>query len=117
MNIAKNSQKIKIKNNENLINEDEITNFIYFIIEGKIICYKNNIVIKIYKQNEIFGEIYLFNQIESFYGYFSNSDSILIKINILDLIEIYKESTIENISHNIFKNIFKEKKKHFFKLH
>ena len=113
MNIAKNSQKIKISKIQNLIKEDEFPNCIYYIIEGKIICYKNNIVIKTYKQNEIIGEIFFFTQMESFYNYNANPNTTLIKINNIDIMSIYNESMIESISHNIFIKNFKEKKNIF----
>ena len=93
-----------------IIEEKKISNFLYLIIEGKIICSYNNIIIKFLEQGEIFGENNLFYHIESLYSYINENQTILIQIKYKELLSILNEERLNNIIINILEKSIKENK-------
>ena len=71
---------------------------IYYIIFGDIKAKRNDIIIKDISEGEIFGEIGLFNSIESLYEYYSENEC--------SLIEISYENMFLYIVKIVFKNLF-----------
>ena len=91
-----------------VIKEDEFQKSLYYIMSGNVKCVKNDIVIKTLIEDEIFSVIGLFNQMESFYQYYAESDSILIEIKYEDIFRIFEEKTVQIIIDNMFVNAVKE---------
>ena len=106
--IAKTSVKRTYNERTTIINEEEIQTSLYYIMSGNVKCAKNDIVIKHLIDDEIFSVLGLFNQMESFYKYSAEPDSILIEIKYDNLFQIFEEKTVEIIIDNMFVNAVKE---------
>ena len=65
-------------------------------------------IIKIIDEGDLFGEIPIFNRIESLYTYITDNETILLQIKYEDLIPIFREQSIKNIVFKIFENSIKQ---------
>ena len=106
--LIKNSNQISYSERTTIIEEDYFNYSLYYIISGNVKCSKNNIVIKTLNENEIFNAIGLFYQIESFYKFSVEPDSILLEIQYDDIFSLYEEKTIEFFVDNMLINAVKE---------
>ena len=91
-----------------IIEEKKTIQSLYLIIEGKIICSYNNMIIKNLEQGEIFGENNLFHHIESLYSYINENQTILIQIKYKKLLSILSEERLNNIVIHILEKSIKE---------
>jgi CRP-like cAMP-binding protein len=110
INLAKLSNKIHFNKSSVIIEENVYHNSIYLIINGEVQCSKQNVIINEFYNEEIFGEISLFNQIESLYTYKAKEDSILIEIKYEDLLNLFEEDTLLILIKNILKSSIKNNK-------
>lgn len=110
-NLAKASTKIKYKQRVVLFQEDKYTNCLYYIIEGEVKCTKGDMVVKKVSQGDMFGEIGLFNQIESVYAYTVEPESVLLMIKYESFISVFGDGAIRNIVYYIFSNAIAENDK------
>ena len=106
-NLVSLSKKIFINEKTILLEEDSLSNKIYYIISGCVNVIKNNIIIKTINEENIFGEICLFNQIESFYEYSAEMNSILIEISYIDFFNCLNNESIKNIMEKLFDHAIK----------
>ena len=107
MNLISRSKKIKIHERKTLLEEDSLSDKVYYIISGKVKVLKNEIVIKKLKEGNIFGEIGLFNQIESLYQYSAESETQLIEISYEDIFSCLGDKCIQYIVHQLYIKSFK----------
>ena len=94
MNLVSISKKIIIHERKTLLEEDSLSDKVYYIISGKVKVLKNELVIKKLKEGNIFGEIGLFNQIESLYQYSAEPETKLIEILYEDIFSCLGEKCI-----------------------
>ena len=106
--LVKNCITLSFNEKTTIIEEDYFNYSLYYIMSGSVKCSKNNIVIKTLNENEIFNDIGLIYQIESYYKYSAEADSILIQIQYDDIIALYEEKTIEFFVDNMLINAVKE---------
>ena len=106
-NLVSLSKKVFINEKTILLEEDSLSNKIYYIISGCVNVIKNNIIIKTINEENIFGEICLFNQIESFYEYSAEMNSILIEISYIDFFHCLNNESIKNIMEKLFDHAIK----------
>ena len=106
-NLAKITAKIKYKQRTILFQEDKFTNCFYYLMEGQVICTKQDMVVKKIQPGDLFGEIGLFNQIESVYAYTVEADSSLLMVKFESFISVFGESAIRTLVHSIFLNAIK----------
>ena len=105
--IAESCLKIKYNKKTILHQEDQFNNCIYMVLEGYVTCSKGEMIIKRIFNGEIFGEIGIFNQIESLYTYTTSNDTIILKITYDDLFNILGDNAVKNIIYNIFEKSIK----------
>ena len=110
-NLAKISTKIRYKDRTVIFQEDKYTNCFYYVIEGQVICTKQDLVVKKILPDDMFGEIGLFNQIESLYSYTVEAESILLMVKYESFISVFGESAIRTLVFSIFANAIKESDK------
>ena len=106
-NLVSLSKKIFINEKTILLEEDSLSNKIYYIISGCVNVIKNNIIIKTINEENIFGEICLFNQIESYYEYSAEMNSILIEISYIDFFSGLQNDNLKNIMEKLFEHAIK----------
>ena len=106
--LVKNCIQISYSERTTIIEEDYFNYSLYYIMSGNVKCSKNDIIIKTLNENEIFNDVGLFYQIESFYKYSVEPDSILIQFQYDDIFSLYDEKTIEFIVDNMLINAVKE---------
>ncbi len=106
-NLVSLSKKIFINEKTILLEEDSLSNKIYYIISGCVNVIKNNIIIKTINEENIFGEICLFNQIESYYQYSAEMNSILIEISYIDFFSCLQNDNLKNIMEKLFEHAIK----------
>ena len=102
MNLVSISKKIKIHERKTLLEEDSLSEKVYYIISGKVKVLKNDLVIKKLKEGNIFGEIGLFNQIESLYQYSAEPETQLIEILYEDIFSCLGDKCIQYIVHQLY---------------
>ena len=100
--IAESSEKIKFNKKTILLQEEQFNNYIFMVIEGYVTCTKGEMIIKRFYSGEIFGEIGIFNQIESLYSYTTSNECIILKILYDELFSILGDNAVKNIIFNIF---------------
>ena len=105
--IAESCLKIKYNKKTILQQEDQFNNSIYMVLEGYVTCSKGEMIVKRIFNGEIFGEIGIFNQIESLYTYTTSNDTIILKITYDDLFNILGDNAIKNIIYNIYEKSIK----------
>ena len=108
--IAQISKIIHCDKRSVIIEEKKIITSLYLIIEGKIICSYNNMIVKNLEQGEIFGENNLFYHIESLYSYINENQAMLIQIKYKKLLSILSEERLNNIIIYILEKSIKESK-------
>ena len=108
--IAQISKIIHCDKRSVIIEEKKIITSLYLIIEGKIICSYNNMIVKYLEQGEIFGENNLFYHIESLYSYINENQAMLIQIKYKKLLSILSEERLNNIIIYILEKSIKESK-------
>ena len=106
--IAKISNFIDCEEKTLILEQNKLSDSIFLILKGKVFCSYNNIIIKIINERDLFGEIGIFNRIESLYTYMTDKDTILLQIKYEDLIPIFQEHSIKNIVFKIFENSIKK---------
>ena len=106
--LVKNCIQLSYSERRTIIEEDYFNYSLYYIMSGNVKCSKNDIIIKTLNENEIFNDVGLFYQIESFYKYSVEPDSILIQFQYDDIFALYDEKTIEFIVDNMLINALKE---------
>ena len=108
LNIAKISNFLDCEEKTLILEENKLSDSIYLILKGNVFCSYNNLIIKYFKEGDLFGEIGIFNSIESLYTYTSDKETIILKIKYEDLIPIFREQSFKNIIFQIFQNAIKE---------
>ena len=78
--IAESSEKNKFNKKTILLQEDQFNNYIFMVIVGYDTYKKGEMIIKRIYSGEIFGEIGIFNRIESLYTYTTLNECIILKI-------------------------------------
>ena len=78
--IAIDSSKIKVLKRKFIFKEDKMPKAIYLITEGEVTCYRGDNIVRKLTKGSIFGEIPLFTQTESMYGYCAEKDSELFRV-------------------------------------
>ena len=63
-----------------IFKEDKMPKAIYLITEGEVTCYRGDNIVRKLTKGSIFGEIPLFTQTESMYGYCAEKDSELFRV-------------------------------------
>ena len=106
-NLAKITAKIKYKQRTILFQEDKFTNCFCCLMEGQVICTKQDMVVKKIQPGDLFGEIGLFNHIESVYAYTVEADSTLLMVKFESFISVFGESAIRTLVLSIFLNAIK----------
>ena len=91
-----------------LIKEDRYSQYIYIIIKGSIICTKGDIVVRKLTRGDLFGEICLFNQIESLYGYTCEAESEILVLYHDDIVNSLGKDAIRDLVFSIFTKAIKE---------
>lgn len=94
-----------------LIKEDRCSQYIYIIIKGSIICTKGDIVVRKLTCGDIFGEICLFNQIESLYGYTCEAESEVLVLYHDDIVSSLGKDAIKDLVFSIFAKAVKDSDK------
>ena len=107
MNLCSLSNKVKIHENKVLLEEDSLSDKVYYIISGCIKVVKNNIIIKKITDGNIFGEIGLFNQIESLYKYIAEPKTSLIQIAYEDIFSCLGDKCVQYIVQQLYINAVK----------
>ena len=102
--------KIKYNKRTLIIHEDQFNNSIFMVLEGNVLCSKDDLIIKKIYPGEIFGEIGIFNQIESLYSYSATIDTEILNITYEHLFMILVDNYVKSIIYhfllsNIKKNI------------
>ena len=105
--IADLGNKVKYDKRTLIIEEDQFNNCIYVVLEGSVICSKGDMIVKKIYPGEIFGEIGIFNQIESLYAYTALSDSVILNISYENLLMILGDNAVKNIIYHIFERAIK----------
>ena len=108
--IAKISTFIDCEEKTLILEQHKLSDCIFLILKGKVFCSFNNMIIKILNEGDLFGEIDIFNRIESLYTYMTDDETILLQIKYEDLIPIFQEHSIKNIVFKIFENAIKKNK-------
>ena len=93
----------KLIKNTVILKEDSQYENIYYILSGDIKAKKQEIVVKTLSEGEIFGEIGLFNPIESLYEYYVDSDCSLIEISFENIFLYLGSQCIQTIVKELFK--------------
>ena len=91
-----------------IIQEDNFCKFFYIIIEGHVVCTKGEVVVKRLIEGCLFGEICLFNQIESFYAYTAEKNTTMLRLSHEDFIDILGDNAVRTVIFGIFENSIKE---------
>ena len=78
--IAIDSSKIKILKRKFMFKEDKMPKAIYLITEGVVTCYRGDNVVRKLNKGSVFGEIPLFTQTESMYGYCAEKGTELFRV-------------------------------------
>lgn len=94
-----------------LIKEDRCSQYIYIIIKGSIICTKGEIVVRKLTCGDLFGEICLFNQIESLYGYTCEAESEVLVLYHDDIINSLGKDAIRDLVFSVFAQAIKDNDK------
>ena len=100
---------VKTKYNKKtlIIEEDQFNNSIFMVLEGSVLCSKDDLIIKKIYPGEIFGEIGIFNQIESLYAYYATNDSVILSISYEQLFMILGDNAVKNIVYHILERSIK----------
>ena len=98
---------IKYDKNSIILEADCIIENVYYILTGEVEAKRNNINIKILNEGEIFGEIGLFNQIESLYQYSAESECSIIEINFEYIFMYLGENCIQEFVFELFSDAIK----------
>ena len=106
--IAKISSFLDCEDKTLILEQHKLSDSIFLILKGKVLCSYNNMIIKIIDEGDLFGEIPVFNRIESLYTYITDNETILLQIKYEDLIPIFREQSIKNIVFKIFENSIKQ---------
>ena len=107
MNLVSMSDTIIIEEKKVILEEDSLSNHLYYIISGTIEILKKGVLIKTINEGNIFGEIGLFSQIESFYEYVAQPNSSLIEISFDNIVNCLGEKYVQNIVYQIYINAIK----------
>ena len=94
--LVKVSPIVKYKKNTIILENDSIIENIYYIHSGEVKVRRENKIVKILNEGEIFGEIGLFNQIESLYEYFVDYDCSIIIISYSNIFLYLGDKYIQN---------------------
>ena len=86
---------------------DSFMENIYYIIFGDIKAKRNDIIIKDISEGEIFGEIGLFNSIESLYEYYSENECSLIEISYENMFLYIGEDCVQKFVYDLFNDAIK----------
>ena len=108
--IALSNGCVKRKFNERkmIIEQDTIPSSLFLLISGEIICLKNEQIIRRVEPGQIVGEMTLFTQMESFYGYIAEVGSELYEIEYKVLEEIFNgDNMVKKLIQHIFNNAIK----------
>ncbi len=100
---------VKIKYNKRtlIIHEDQFNNSIFMVLEGSVLCSKDDLIIKKIYPGEIFGEIGIFNQIESLYSYSATIDTEILNITYEHLFMILGDNAVKSIIYHILERSIK----------
>ena len=98
---------IKYDKNSIILEADSLIENVYYILTGEVEAKRNDINVKILNEGEIFGEIGLFNQIESLYQYSAESECTIIEINFEDIFMYLGENCIQNFVFELFNDAIK----------
>ncbi len=99
--------KIKYNKRTLIIHEDQFNNSIFMVLEGSVLCSKDDLIIKKIYPGEIFGEIGIFNQIESLYAYCATNDTVILSISYEQLFMILGDNAVKNIVYHILERSIK----------
>ena len=105
--LVKNCPINKYKTNTIIIESDKVFDNIYYIYSGEIKAIRNDIPIKSLKDGEIFGEIGLFNHIESLYEYKTFNDCSIIEISYNNIFLYLGDKCLQNLIQDLFKDSIK----------
>ena len=97
----------KILKDNIILKVDTCFENIYYILSGEIQVKRNDIVVKVLSEGEIFGEIGLFNPVESFYEYCVYSDCSVIEISYENIFLFLGDQCIKTLVQELFKNAIK----------
>ena len=110
--IAEVMEKETLKKNRTIIERDKVCHNMFIIFSGEVLCNRDSKVIKIFKKNDVFNDIVIFHEVESFYSFFGKEKTVLYSINKDKLIQILGENIKTMIVYYIFKEGIKNNK-HF----
>jgi len=96
---------------EIILNEGDFFDKIIFIVEGKINCIKNEIVVKTILENDYFGEIGLFLENISYYTYEANQDVVVYELEYYQVAEIIGQDYANVIIESLFRESIKNSPK------
>ena len=98
---------IKYDKNSIILEADCIIENVYYILTGEVEAKRNDINVKMLNEGEIFGEIGLFNQIESLYRYIADSECTIIEINYEYIFMYLGDNCIQNFVFELFNDAIK----------
>lgn len=93
-----------------LIKENTQPEYIYVIVEGEVVCGKNNHLSAKLTQNCVFGELWLFTQINSYYSYIVGATAKILRVKISSFINLLDSKPIKAIIGSIFNAAIKSSK-------
>ena len=105
--LVKNCPINKYKSNTIILEADKVFENIYFIYSGEIKAKRYDTPIKSLIDGDIFGEIGIFNQIESLYEYETVNDCSIIEIPYNKIFLYLGDKCIQNLIQDLFKDAIK----------
>lgn len=106
--LAKASSKRRFDIRKEIISEGTCPQSVFLIVEGDVMCVKNDKIFHTLKQNEIFGDISIFSSTSSAFSYIVEAESLLLEIPYDNLFALLGEQPIKSLMFGIFTSAIKK---------
>lgn len=106
--LAKTSFKRRFDARKEIISEGTCPQSVFLIVEGDVMCVKNDKIFHTLKQNEIFGNISIFSSTPSIFSYIVEAESLLVEVPYDNFLALLGEQPIKSLMFGIFTSAIKK---------